>query len=118
RAAGVRSGQPLAAARALQADLAAWARDTEAEGLLLASLADTLYRYSGEVSLAPPRAVLVEVGASLGLFGGWPALERRLRRDFDGWNLAYRLVAAPVAGGARVLAGTHDGLALTTRPQL
>src|SRR5690606_34877254 len=30
----------------------------------------------------------------------------------------YRLVAAPVAGGARVLAGTHDGLALTTRPQL
>ena len=118
RAAGVSSGQPLAAARALQPNLLAWPRDSEAEHLLLGSLADALYRFSGEVSLAHPRALLVEVGASLGLFGGWAALERRLRRDLDGWNLAYRLVAAPVASGARVLAGFHDGLALTTVAQL
>lgn len=118
RAAGIRSGQSLAAARALQADLPAWRRDGEAERHLLTALADTAYRFSNEVSLAPPRALLVEVGASLALFGGWVALERRLREDFDGWALDYRLVAAPVAAGARVLAASQDGIALMSKPQL
>ena len=118
RLAGIRSGQSLAAARALQADLPGWRRDTEAERHLLTALADTAYRFSNEVSLAPPRALLVEVGASLGLFGGWPALERRLRADFDGWALGYRLAVAPVAAGARVLATGRDGIALLSKPHL
>ena len=118
RAVGVRPGQSLAAARALQPGLPGWRRDTDAEHHLLTLLADSAYRFSGELSLARPRALLIEVGASLDLFAGWAALERRLRQDFDGWNLSYRLVAAPVAAGARVLAGSHDGIALTTHAQL
>ncbi|HMM68148.1 MAG TPA: DNA polymerase Y family protein [Dokdonella sp.] len=118
RAAGVCHGQTLAAARALQPDLPGWRRDTEAERHLLTLLADCMYRFSGEVSLARPRALLIEIGASLGLFGGWRALERRLRRDLDGCAVAYRLVAAPVAAGARVLAGSRDRIALITQPQL
>jgi protein ImuB len=118
RATGVCRGQPLAAARALQPQLAAWPRDRAAEHLLLGSLADHLYRFSGDLSLAHPRAALLEVGASLALFGGWAALERRLRSDLEGWNMAYRLVAAPVAGAARVLAGAHDGLVLATHAQM
>ena len=118
RAVGVHPGQSLAAARALQPGLPGWRRDVEAEQHMLTLLADTAYRYSGELSLARPRALLVEIGASLALFGGWAALERGLRENFDGWNLAYRLAAAPTATGARVVAGSHDGIALTTQAQL
>jgi protein ImuB len=118
RTAGIRSGQSLAAARALQADLPGWRRDSEAERHLLTALADTAYRFSNEISLVPPRALLIEVGASLALFGGWASLERRLRQDFDGWALGYRLAAAPVASGARVMAAAQDGIALTSKPQL
>ncbi|OJY94501.1 MAG: hypothetical protein BGP25_05795 [Lysobacterales bacterium 63-13] len=118
RKAGIRSGQSLAAARALHADVPGWRRDVEAERHLLTALADTAYRFSNEVSLAPPRALLVEVGASLSLFGGWTALERHLRTDFDGWALGYRLSLAPVAAGARVLATCRDGIALLEKSQL
>lgn len=118
RLAGVRAGQSLAAARVLQAELAAWRREPDAEQQMLGILADSAYRFSGEVSLSPPRALLLEVGASLELFGGWAALERRLRGDFDGWGVKYRLVAAPAASGARVLAGSQDGVALLTQAQL
>ena len=119
RLSGIRAGQSLAAARALQAaDLSAWRRDPDVEQQMLGLLADSAYRFSGEVSLLPPRALLLEVGASLGLFGGWPALERRLRGDLDGWGVKYRLVAAPAASGARVLASSQDGVALLTQAQL
>ncbi|MCB1570047.1 MAG: DNA polymerase Y family protein, partial [Xanthomonadales bacterium] len=51
RAAGVHPGQSLAAARALQPGLPGWRRDVEAEQHMLTLLADTAYRYSGELSL-------------------------------------------------------------------
>jgi protein ImuB len=114
RAAGVRIGQSLAAARALQPDLVAWPRDIEAERHLLTILADWAYRFSAEISLAPPRALLIEVGASLSMFDGWASLERRLRDDLDGWGFRYRLAAAPVATGARVLAASPKGVAFTS----
>lgn len=104
RAAGVRVGQTVAAARALHAQLPAWPRDTEAEKHRLALLADWAYRFSATVSLAPPRSLLVEVGASLTLFSGWPRLERRLREELDQWGMQWRMAAAPVAAGAQVLA--------------
>ena len=77
---GVRPDQPLAAARALCPALQARARDPAAERRLLHSLAAWAYRFSSHVSLSEPDALLIEVGASLRLFGGWPALERRLRK--------------------------------------
>ena len=118
RAGGARIGQSLAAARGLQAGLHAWRRDVAAEQQHLASLADWAYRFSATVSLAPPRSLLVEVGASLSLFGGWPTLERRLRSELDGCGWVHRLAVAPVAAGAQVLAAHHDGLALLSTPQL
>src|SRR2546422_1031845 len=75
---GVRAGHMLAAARALCARVQARARDIAAEKRLLQSFAAWAYRFSSQVALSEPDALLIEIGASLNLFGGWAALERRL----------------------------------------
>jgi len=106
---GVRPDQPLAAARALCPSLQARARDPVAERRLLHSLAAWAYRFSSHVSLSEPDALLIEVGASLRLFGGWPALERRLRRALARIDFAPAITVAPIPAAARVLAARHDG---------
>jgi len=67
------------------------------------------------VSLSGPDALLIEIGASLRLFGGWPALERRLRGELAVIGHAPALAVAPVPAAARVLAGSHDGLFIDQR---
>lgn len=115
---GVRAGQPLAVARSLHARLPALARDDEAERVLLASLAGLAYRCSAQVSLAPPCSLLIEVGASLNLFGGWPPLERELRATFASTGLAHVLALAPVATAALVLARWQPERLFVTMPPL
>ena len=107
--AGVRLGQPLAAARAMVPAVLARARDAQAEKRLLHSLAAWAYRFSSHVSLGAADALLIEVGASLRLFGGWPALERCLRRELTRVGHAATLAVAPAPAAARVLAARHDG---------
>src|SRR5512142_1784728 len=107
--AGARVGSVLAAARAVCPNLQARGRDRAAEQRLLLSLAAWAYRFSSHVSLAEPDALLIEVGASLRLFGGWPALERRLRRELAAVGQAPALAVAPVPAAARVLAANQDG---------
>jgi protein ImuB len=107
--AGVRPGQPLAAARAVVPALQARAREPQAEKRLLRSLAAWAYRFSSHVSLSAADGLLIEVGASLHLFGGWPALERCLRRELARIGHAATLAVAPAPAAARVLATRHDG---------
>lgn len=116
RKAGVRSGQPLAAARALCPLLETTPRDPDAEKQALASIAAFAYRFSGEVSIAEPDAVFLEIGASLALFGGIAALERRLRHELAAFGFASTLAIAPTAAGARVLAAHADGVAIPSPP--
>ena len=109
---GVAVGRTLAAARASCSTLQARSRDRAGEHRLLLSLAAWAYRFSSHVSLSEPDALLVEIGASLRLFGGWPALERRLRRELAALGHTPSLAVAPIAAAARVLAGQHDGLCI------
>lgn len=111
--AGVRIGHTLAAAQALCPWLKLRLRDEAAERHGLEALAAWAYRFSAEISLASPDALLLEVGRSLSLFGGWPALQRRLRGELAELGYAHVLAAAPNATAARVLAASHDGLAIT-----
>lgn len=106
---GVRRTQSLAAARACCASLQAHARDEAAENRLLRSLAAWAYRFSSHVSLDGSDALLIEVGASLRLFGGWQDLSRRLRAELSAFGHAPRIAVAPVARAARLLARRHDG---------
>ena len=109
---GVRAGQTLAGARMLCPRLAAAPRDEAAERQALESLAAWAYRFSAEISPGIPHRVLLEAGASLALFGGWAALERRLRSDLGSFGFACSLAAAPTATGACVLATHADGIAI------
>jgi protein ImuB len=84
-------------------------RDRPGEQRLLLSLAAWAYRFSSHVSLCEPDALLVEVGASLRLFGGWPALERRLRRELAAIGHAPAIAVTPLPAATRVLAAQHDG---------
>jgi protein ImuB len=102
--AGVRTGQPLAAARAICANVQSRARDIAAEQRLLKSLAAWAYRFSSQVSIAEPDALLIEVGASLRLFGGWPKLERHLRHALKEIRYKPSLAVAPIPAASRVLA--------------
>ena len=109
RRSGVRTGHVLAAARAICAQVQARARNAAAEKRLLCSFAAWAYRFSSQVSLSEPDALLIEVGASMNLFGGWPALECRLRGELARIGHAPALAVAPVAAAARILAAQRDG---------
>jgi protein ImuB len=109
---GVRAGQALATAQVLCPRLAILPRDEAAERQALESLAAWAYRFSAEIHLAAPDAIFIEIGASLNLFGGWPALERRLRHELARLGFAYTLAAAPTAAAAQVLATHADGIAI------
>lgn len=110
--AGVHPGQPLAAAQMLCPRLAVTPRDEEAERQALETLATWAYRFSAEIHLCAPDSLRVEVGASLTLFGGWPALERRLRSEIAAHGFVFTLAAAPTASAASVLATHADGIAI------
>lgn len=112
---GVRRGQSLAAARALCPALEARFRDHDAETRLLAELAAWCYQFSGHVSLAPPGAILMEVGASLRLFDGWPVLAERLRGGLAEQGHAHTMAATPFAAASWVFAAHADGMVLPER---
>ena len=101
---GVRSQQPVATAMALQPDLQLQAYCEQREGELLQQLALWAYRFSSQLSLAPPAALLLEVGASLRLFGGLPPLREELQTGLDDLGYRYRIGVAPTPLGARLLA--------------
>jgi protein ImuB len=83
-----------------------------------ALLAAWAYRYSSQVHVGYDDAVVLEIEASLRLFGPWPAFERRLRADLAALGLACRIAVAPHPRAAWVLAGMHDGLAIVHEARL
>lgn len=113
QARGVRAGLVLATARALCAELDARRREPDAERQALHLLAAWAYRFSGQVSRREPDTLWLEVGASLRLFNGWPALQRQLHEELQSLGFgAYRLGVAPVAAAACVLALHYGQIAL------
>ncbi|RZL05475.1 MAG: DNA polymerase Y family protein, partial [Rubrivivax sp.] len=87
---GLRAGQTLTAARALADGFTCVEADPAQVEQVQQLLAAWAYRYSAQVSLHYPRAVLLEVGSSLQLFGPWPVLQARLREELDALGLRQR----------------------------
>lgn len=108
---GLRAGQTLTAARALADGFTCLEADAQRIEALQQLLAAWAYRFSAQVSLHYPRALLLEVGSSLQLFGPWPVLQARLRQELCALGLRQRIVLASNPVAARMLANAHDGLA-------
>lgn len=113
QAAGIHSGQPLASAQLACPRLLVHARDPAAEARHLDALAAVAYRYSSRVSLVDADSLVLEVGASLRLFDGWPALERHLRADCAALGHVHRIALAPTASAAHAFARWRGGCAFT-----
>lgn len=108
-AAGVRPGMELAAAAALAFGLMARERDEAAEAAALEGLAAWAMGFTPVVSPEPPAGLLLEVGGSLGLFGGLAGLGPKIRRGLV--NLGHRSArvgSAPTPRAAWLLARAGD----------
>ncbi len=103
QAAGVRPGQTIATALALLPDLILIPRDAAQERRALVDVALAALRFTPTVSLRASGLVM-EISASLRLFGGRRALKRRLRAATDAQGLAIVTAEAPTPHGAWLLA--------------
>ena len=114
---GVRVGMPLGAAQVL-GELTVLPRDERAEQLALERLCAWAYQFSPVVSAVAPDGILLELKASLSLFGGLDALLHRVRRDLR--DLAYKanLAIAPTPIAAAVLARSEQQAVVLSKAEL
>ncbi len=115
---GVRAGLAAGAALALVADLRILPRRPEAEQAALERLAAWCIRFTPQVSLAPPRALVLDVAASLRLFGGAEALLTSVGAGVAGLGYERTCCLAPTPGGALTLAGQGHGGIIAGRAAL
>ena len=104
RDAGIRDDQLVSSALALSPELVLRDRDCDAEARALAQLATWTLTFTPMACLAPPNAVVADIGASLRLFGGLPRLVAQLTRGALTLGYANRLGIAPTPGAALLLA--------------
>jgi protein ImuB len=117
-AAGVMPGQKLSTALGLAPGLRVFERDPACEAAALADLACAAGRFTPSVSLAPPDALLLEIGACLRLFGGAPMLVEAVLAACgeQGWSAVWAAAPTPLAAlwlarsGAACLVMTTDQL--------
>lgn len=104
RVAGVKRGQPVAAALALVPALVLRDRDQRAEREALEAIATYALSFTSTASLAPPRALVAEIGGSLRLFGGPGRLVATIAGGIGARGHASRIAVAPTPLAALALA--------------
>jgi protein ImuB len=118
RATGIRAGQLLSAALAFAPELRSRDRDADAEASALAQLATWALTFTPGASLAPPNAVVADIGGSLRLFSGLPRVAARLVGGAHALGYAARLGLAPTPGAALLFARAGRAQAVTDVAQL
>lgn len=106
---GVESGRSVAGALAVAPELQLRDRDAALEDATLHEFAAWAGQFTPNVNLDPPDAIVLEVSASLRLFGGVEALARRIEEALPALGLHATLAAAPTPLAARWLARTRPG---------
>jgi protein ImuB len=109
---GLKAGLPLATAQAIAQGFHCHPYDPNEETRAHELLAAWAYRFSSQVSLHYPQALMVEIEGSLGLFGPWPLFQARLREELAGLGFRHRIVMAPHPVAARALVNVHDDIAI------
>lgn len=122
REAGIALGSTLATAHSINCELRHFHRDPDKEHARLQFLAETLYRFSAQVSIEAPDGIVLEVSGSLKLFGDAAVLAGEavaVCRSL-GHRVCQQLAATPTAALVMARAGTarladvsllHTGLA-------
>ena len=107
---GIRPGASLATAHSIAGNLIHHQRDEARERKRLHFIGDTLYRFSAQVSLAPPDALIMEIGGSLALFGDARTLARQARDLCRalGHRVRCRLAGTPAAALVMATAGARQ----------
>ena len=100
RAAGIRLGMKRGGVLTLSGDVLMHERDTAREAAAQREVGVALMRFSPDVALAEEATVLVEVGASLRLFGGVREVCRQARAILDALGFTARIGVAPTGQGA------------------
>jgi protein ImuB len=121
---GVQPGQKRATALALAPTLIIRERGPAREQQALQQLGSWALQYTPRLSLQLPDAahphagLLLDIEASLGLFGGLDALLQRLRSELQALGYAAAIGCAPTATAAWLFARWQDGLIARTETQL
>ncbi|UTA46428.1 DNA polymerase Y family protein [Simiduia sp. 21SJ11W-1] len=102
--AGVEAGMSLASAQALIPSIVLRPHEPEHADALLRALAQWAYGFTSAVIPEPPRRLMLELAASVRLFGGLHALLGRIARELHAWGCDAAVGLAPTAAGARLLA--------------
>ena len=112
RAAGVQAGLRRGGVLMLLPDARLYQRAPEREDAALHAVAMALLQFTPQVAQAEEAVLLMDVGASLRLFGGVRALCRRIRASLLALGFSASLSCAPTARGAWLLARQRGGHAL------
>ena len=116
RDAGVHPGQLVSASFVLAPDLVLRDRDPTAEAAALEAVASWATQFTPTVALAPPNAVLMEIGSSLRLFGGLARLKARLARGMHDLGYAPRWAFAATSTAALLFTRAQTDDAVTAAP--
>ena len=105
---GLQVGMSLSAAFALVPDLGVKERDGFAENSALEALAGWATQFTSLVSLAPPQALLLEVGGSERLFGGMASLINAISQGLQQLGYIARIATAPTPLAALLLSRANS----------
>jgi protein ImuB len=112
QAAGVQVGMRRGGVLMLMPEARLYQRTPEREGEALHAVAMALLQYTPLVAQAEESTLLIDIGASLRLFGGIRALCRRVKANMQALGFSAGLSCAPTARGAWLLARHQAGRAL------
>lgn len=101
---GIVPGLSIAAALALDPELAIHLRDERAEAAALERVALWAGQWTSTVALEPPGCVLLEVSGALRYFGGLDRLVGQIRTGLDEIGFDGIIAVAPTPGAASLLA--------------
>jgi protein ImuB len=113
QAAGVRVGMRRGGVLMLMPEARIVERSPEREAEALHAVAMALLQYTPQVAQAEESTLLIDIGASLRLFGGIRALCRRVRASLRALGFSGYLSCAPTARGSWMLARRRAGRVLT-----
>lgn len=107
---GIEVGQSLAEANALTETLVSLVREPLRETALLQRLAEQTSQLTPNVHIDEQFGVLLEISASVALFGGLAVLQQRALAIATAMSLRAHVIVAPTASGARWLARANRQL--------